>query len=623
MTDRMKPLAGTMIALLTLTAIAAWPGRATAQAAPAEPPFPTATPESQGLSSSSLVELVDTVRDMHARDLFLGAELVIIKNRHLVLHETFGVSDREREIAWQPNTICNIRSMSKPLTGAAIQILIDRGRIQLDDPAAKFLPAFDNETLRAITIGHLLSHQSGLPLTAVTTSVDQFEDLQSQVASLAEAELRFEPGTDFWYSDAGTDTLGAIVEVISGQTLDAFINDELLTPLGMSDSFYGIHDDEPRFARTASLYIGGPDAWTRFWQPNDGALYPCAWGSQTIYATPLDYAQFLCMWMDEGKARDGTPVLSPEAVRRTLTPATPMKMLGSDARFPTDFAGLETFYGQMAVLHVPTDGDGADNSTDATAAIIGHSGSDGTIAWAWPERDLMILFFTQSRGGSAVLRLEDPIERLILHPEQAAANATVPEEVRPLLGTYIANFAAFENEPFEVLYRNGKLALDIPSQMVFELMEPNEKGHRAFAIAPDQIFVTFERDADGAVNRLKLHQGEMVFDVPRKGTALAAEQAKRPTIDAEAVKPFIGRYDDPTSDAFVDIFFEGETLCIKSTSEGVVLHLRATEDSRLFTVKQAPMVRLRFEVDGDGIVTGMTRIIGESVLTMPRVNSPE
>ena len=127
--------------------------------------------------------------------------------------------------------------MTKPLTGAAAQILIDRGKLALSDQVAKYIPAFDNETHRDITIEQVLTHQSGLPLTALTEAIDQFDDLESLASSLAGRELEAEPGEKFWYSDAGTDTVAAVVEAASGMPLDQFVMQELIEPLGMGDSF--------------------------------------------------------------------------------------------------------------------------------------------------------------------------------------------------------------------------------------------------------------------------------------------------------------------------------------------------------------------------------------------------
>ncbi len=108
-----------------------------------------------------------------------------------------------------------------------------------------------------------------------------------------------------------------------------------------------------------------------------------------------------------------------------------MTMLGSDMRFPTGFYNLDVYYGQMSVLY--TDNDGGE------VVVIGHSGSDGTYGWAWPEHDLIVLFFTQSRGGASGITLESEIDRLFLHPELEEINARAREQYAPYLGTYVAN----------------------------------------------------------------------------------------------------------------------------------------------------------------------------------------
>src|SRR5205823_12149417 len=141
----------------------------------------------------------------------VGGELLVIKNRKTVLHEVYGNRDREDKRPMERNTIFNIRSMTKPLTGAAVQILIDEGKVGLDDPVAKYLPGFDNDKSRAITIKQLLEHRSGLPLTIITARIDQFKDLQAQAQAVGEKGPQFKPNEKFWYSDAGSDTAAAVV----------------------------------------------------------------------------------------------------------------------------------------------------------------------------------------------------------------------------------------------------------------------------------------------------------------------------------------------------------------------------------------------------------------------------
>ena len=581
--------------------------------------FPVVDPSEVGRSAESLAQLADVVADYVDRGLAVGAELLVIKNRRTVLHESFGVRDIAGEVPWGDDTICNIRSMTKPITGAAIQILVDRGLVALDDPVSTHLPQFDTDALREVTIDQLLTHRAGLPLTAFTEGIDQFENLDTMAAGVAERGPEFEPGSKFWYSDAGTDMLAAVIEAVTGETVDAFVTREILTPLGMDESFYGIDDTDPRFNRIGTLYVGAANAWTPFWDPSEGTLYPFAWGSQTIYGTPDDYAKFLAMWMDGGAFR-GERVLSEEAVDRQLTPMAPMSMLGSDERFPTEFDGLEVWYGRMSVLHMPEE-----DPTGSDPVIIGHSGSDGTIAWAWPERDLMVLYFTQSRGGMTALRIEEHIERLLLRAEGEVVEAEpIPAEYAPYMGVYIANFGSFDSERFEVRMHDGRMALDIPSQMVFDLLEPDDEGLWAFAVAPAQVKVEFVRDDADAVTMLRLRQGPMIFEIPRAGTALAAEQAAIAPPDRSIIEAMVGTYRDPESGDTVSVFLEDGKVCIQPDSgAGPLLHLRPTKDPLRWQVRQGPHIHLLFTMNEAGEVVSMARQILEEELVLTRVTETD
>ncbi len=124
------------------------------------------------------------------------------------------------------------------------------------------------------------------------------------------------------------------------------------------------------------------------------------------------------------------------------------------------------------------------------------------------------------------LRIEESIDRLVIHPGRGTGRRSA-QRLQPYLGTFIANYANFDNEEFTVKARNGKLVLDVPSQLAFELMEPDEEGYWAFAIAPEQVKVTFDRNENDEVVGLKLHKAGNVHEVPRKGTARAKELATR------------------------------------------------------------------------------------------------
>jgi CubicO group peptidase (beta-lactamase class C family) len=106
--------------------------------APEQITFPYAKPESVGLFSEALEQLADTVRGYFEKDMIVGTELVVIKNRRIVLHEAIGCKDRDEQSPMERNTLLNIRSMTKPVVGTAIQMLIDGGTLALEDRAGEF-----------------------------------------------------------------------------------------------------------------------------------------------------------------------------------------------------------------------------------------------------------------------------------------------------------------------------------------------------------------------------------------------------------------------------------------------------------------------------------------------------
>ena len=391
------------------------------------------------------------------------------------------------------DTIFNIRSMTKMLTGASAQILIDEGLLGLEDKVSQYLPRFNNSRSGGITIAQLLMHRSGLPLSTLTT-LNEFADLYSLGNSIGEKGPEFTPGSKFWYSDAGAEALGAVVEVVSGATLDRFVRERLLVPLDMNDTFY-VTEAEAPLDRFASLYVGTPGSWKKWWTPGE-RFYPFAWGSQSLYSTPRDYARFLSMLLNDGTYK-GNRILSQAAVDRILTPVSRMTSLGSDTPAVTGFPFTQVYYGQMSVLNM---------SSDGQLQVLGHSGSDGTWAWAFPQHDMMILYFTQSRGQVTGIRLETDLDRLLIHPEYAPP-PQILEKYRPYLGTYISESAASRGQEFTVLIHNEHLGFDIPDLFILELNDPDTESERWYFQLDDRLSIQFIRGRSGKIAGL-------LFDEP-------------------------------------------------------------------------------------------------------------
>jgi hypothetical protein len=351
----------------------------------------------------------------------------------------------------------------------------------------------------------------------------------------------------------------------------------------MSDTFTYSDPVDPRRDRIATLYGGAQGNWMRFWGPDDVPFYPYGAGSQSLYSTPLDYAKFLAMWMDDGKAGD-TRVLTARAVERMLTPV-------SELSLTTGFPGQRLLYGQMAILYAEQDA-----GLDATPIAFGHNGSDGTWAYAWPDRDLMILYYTQSRGQATGTRLEAEIERLLLHPGQQRAEAEVPPMYVPYLGVYLADFAAFNNDP-------------------------DEEGRWKFKMT-DEIAVMFERDADGIVNLMKIHQAGYVFEVPRKGSALAEKMAKAMEIAEADVRDLVGWYYHPERDTNIEVLWRNDRLWL--IVPGVPdLELLPPDGEGRWAIRLNPMILFTFDKGEDGKIVSITRWVGDDKLVMPRVKGED
>ena len=436
--------------------------------------FVRATPTSQGISPQALRQLATEVEGYFKKDKIVGAELLVIKNRKTVLHRCFGWRDRDDKTPMEPNTIFNIRSMTKPATGTVLQMLVDEGRVGINDPVSKYLRSFENEKSRAITVQHLLAHRSGLGWLTGTAqaSLQMIADTCAEVGP-----QEFLPGTSFRYSDAGSDITGAIIESISRVPLDAFMTDRVFRALGMEDTF-GLHrGSDARLERCASRYEDHSGALERVWKPGDGAQFKFMRGSQGLGSTPQDYARFLALWLDRGMAGNKR-LLSTESVVRSLTPV-------SLADLSTGFPNTKVYYGYQWMLYL--------DRQDPLPRVWGHSGSDGTFAWVWPDRDLMVLYFTQCANTATGFTLERVIDRLLIHPGQD--ETAVPETLQAYVGFYWSSEA---NMYRAIVVRDAELVIEVPGATLATLKSTQEPDRWVAAEQANAEF-TFKRNAQGHV----------------------------------------------------------------------------------------------------------------------------
>src|SRR6188474_2569535 len=251
---------------------------------------PVGKAEDVGLSTERLKRIGEAVDRHLAAGNVAGAVTLVARRGKIAHFEAQGVMDVDTKKPMAKDNLFRLASMSKPITGVAIMMLVEEGKVRLNDPVSRFIPEFKGldkvavakpgapppaqgaeapydlvPASRAITIGDLLKHGSGLVSGGVGASAANriaprtpTDTLATYIPKLAAVPLDFQPGTLWRYSgQAGFDVLSRVVEVVSGQPFDQFLKQRLFDPLGMKDTGFSARPDNQ--ARLVTLYQRGPD----------------------------------------------------------------------------------------------------------------------------------------------------------------------------------------------------------------------------------------------------------------------------------------------------------------------------------------------------------------------------
>jgi len=270
-----------------------------------------------GAATSSLTPQGSTALTSYLREAIAGgavpgAVVAVVNGNGVIYHEAFGRSSTLRDTPMAKDTIFNLASMTKPVTSVAIMMLVEEGKIRLDDDVAKFLPKYKNLSViskfneadasyetrpakRPITIRQLLTHTSGFgyafanPIAAKIAAKTGKSEL--------DLPLLFDPG-ESWAYGPSTRVLGDVVEAVSGQKLDAFLESRILRPLGMRDTSYLVA--AANYPRVVGVAARGADG--KFVErPMPATLPASVAGDGGLYSTAGDYAQFLRMLLNGGR----------------------------------------------------------------------------------------------------------------------------------------------------------------------------------------------------------------------------------------------------------------------------------------------------------------------------------
>ncbi|MBA3699999.1 MAG: beta-lactamase family protein [Planctomycetes bacterium] len=313
--------------------------------------------------------------------------VTLVATRDGVVHlGAVGMADVAANHPMSTDALFWIASMTKPITGVAIMMLQDAGKLSVDDPVAKYLPelaktATADGTVHTITLKHLLTHSSGLA-ESTKEERDGAKSLADLMPGFSARPLQFAPGSRWQYCQSGINSLGRVIEVVSGKSFPSFLQERLFTPLGMVDTTF--YPDPAQVARLASTYKREGDVlipaklpWD--YDPTNIGHYPAPNGG--LFSTASDYGRFCRLLLNDG-ALDGRTYLSKAAVRQLRSVAS--------GDLKTGFTDGNGWGLGVCVVRQPQG-----VSAALSAGSYGHGGAFGTQAWIDPVKGVAYVLMVQ------------------------------------------------------------------------------------------------------------------------------------------------------------------------------------------------------------------------------------
>lgn len=348
----------------------------------------------------------------------LGTVTAVAWKNRVVFHEAQGLSDPVSRRTQQVDDVFRMMSSTKSVTAVAVLMMLDEGRLDLDDPVSRFIPSFKHQRVavappgttdptqvqlvpvqRELTVKDLLTHTGGLStsgmggLTSVGALVNKVErrvddTLASYVDRLGNQALDFQPGSRWAYSPTdGFDTLLRIVEVCAGQEAETFLAERLFQPLDMRDTHFNV--PAPKRERVAPVLQKGEGAWRTIPPLFGDGPHRHISGAGNLSSTAADFLRYELMLLNRGKL-DGHQILKPESVALMAR-----NHVGSQfADVYPDWTGGFGFGLGVAVLEDRSRGHGRGLGT------LGWGGAYGTVTWSDPELGVAVVSMVQQPGAN-------------------------------------------------------------------------------------------------------------------------------------------------------------------------------------------------------------------------------
>jgi CubicO group peptidase (beta-lactamase class C family) len=384
--------------------------------APQTPPLPEAKPEKLGLSAVRLQRMSDAFKREIDKGTIPGVTILISRRGQTGWFDALGNQGPASSTPMAHNSIFRIFSMTKPIVSIGVMMLLEDGHFLLNDPIAKFIPEFANTKVgvenngkldlmpmrRPITIQDLLRHTSGLTYDHTGNGIVQQLYQQSRLRSrkitnaehatlLASMPLMCQPG-DEWNYSRSTDILGRLIEVVSGQTLGAFLTERILAPLQMANTAF--HTSAENAHRLAEAFPADPWSGEKVQLFNMLEQPTMESGGGGLVSTTMDYARF-CQMLLNGGSLDGVRIIG----RKTLELMT-SDHLGAHVKIDSPLMPAGHGFGlgfavrtQRGMAPFP-----------GSAGQFFWSGMAGTFFFIDPAEDMFAVFMMQGPGQRVYIR---------------------------------------------------------------------------------------------------------------------------------------------------------------------------------------------------------------------------
>jgi len=347
--------------------------------------LPQVEPAAAGMDATRLSQIAPRMQEFVAQGQISGAVNLVARDGKIVYLQAVGQADAQAGRAMQPDTMFAIASMTKPITATAVMILVDEGKLSLDDPVSKYIPQFADvkcegqAPAREIALRDLITHTSG-----VGGSQQNEGSLKATAEAIAQRPLLFQPGTKWSYSP-GLSVCGRVVEVVSGQPFEKFLDERIFKPLGMNDTTFFPNESQQK--RLAVLYKPGAEKGTieatTHWISQLGPeRTPNPSGG--LFSTAADMARFYQMILDGGRW-DGKQIVSEPSVRQMTTCQT--------GDLTTGFTDGNCWGLGWCVVRKPQG-----VTAMLSPGTFGHGGAFGTQGWVDPQRCMIFVLMIQRTG---------------------------------------------------------------------------------------------------------------------------------------------------------------------------------------------------------------------------------